>query len=677
MKSTLLAYFTVLAAFSAAAQTRIDLQSQGKNVDFSGASSTKPFRTGTQLPVSCTVGEAYFKTDAPAGENLYACTAADVWTIESGANPVPAVAGKANRVLSNDGSVPEWRAPGGDISGAPEATVVGGIQGRGISAAAPADGEVLRWNGPLGQWQPYPVSVPGGVNYSQAFTNESVVTIAGSAHGLGTASLIVACYDDATPAAALTPASVSVHPSTYDATVTFASATSGHCVVNGSGAGSSASTLGNNIFAPGTIQTFQGELIATEAERTAPVKAGATLPAACTAGDQFFKTNATPGQNLYFCTGTNTWTQMAGTQLLTSVFGRTGAVTAAAGDYSFAQISGSASNSQIATGVDAVKIGAGTVSNTVFGYLANVTADVQGQLNGKAAGSHSHSAAGDVSGDLESLTVTKIEGREVSAAAPSDGQALVWNAGGNTWQPGNVAGGGMTASQLTDFAVSRTSATVLTIGANCSSTAPCNARFGNTAYSFTHSCTATLSSGTGTAYVYIAAGGTLTVGHNVTSTASGCTAQSGVTNFPGDSIPLYTWTATSGAWDAAGGHDYRAMLSTKGVLAGTGVAAVESGGRTTVSVDPATVPTYLTGSATIDFPSMSQGACAPDQTFTLLGAAMGDAVAPGWPGTLESGLTGLMRVSAANTVAIRLCNLSGGTVDPASGTYRAVIVRSF
>jgi len=39
-----------------------------------------------------------------------------------------------------------------------------------------------------------------------------------------------------------------------------------------------------------------------------PVNRGTTLPSACTTGDMFFKTNATAGQNLFYCTSTNTWT---------------------------------------------------------------------------------------------------------------------------------------------------------------------------------------------------------------------------------------------------------------------------------------------------------------------------------------------------------------------------------
>ena len=52
-------------------------------------------------------------------------------------------------------------------------------------------------------------------------------------------------------------------------------------------------------------------LRATSATATAPLKAGtvASLPATCTIGDMYFATNATAGQNTYFCTATNTWTQ--------------------------------------------------------------------------------------------------------------------------------------------------------------------------------------------------------------------------------------------------------------------------------------------------------------------------------------------------------------------------------
>lgn len=49
-------------------------------VDFSGAASTAPMKSGTSLPGVCAVGQTYFKTDAAAGQNIYLCTAANTWS---------------------------------------------------------------------------------------------------------------------------------------------------------------------------------------------------------------------------------------------------------------------------------------------------------------------------------------------------------------------------------------------------------------------------------------------------------------------------------------------------------------------------------------------------------------------------------------------------------------------
>jgi hypothetical protein len=82
MKNRVLVFGWVLASsvLYTAAQTKVDLQTQGKSVDFTGASSTKPIKAGTALPATCSVGEFYFLTDAPPGANVYVCSATDVWT---------------------------------------------------------------------------------------------------------------------------------------------------------------------------------------------------------------------------------------------------------------------------------------------------------------------------------------------------------------------------------------------------------------------------------------------------------------------------------------------------------------------------------------------------------------------------------------------------------------------
>ena len=65
-----------------AAQTQVDLSTQSRHVDFSAASATKPAKTGTSLPVTCGLGEAFFLTTAAPGANWYLCTATNIWALQ-------------------------------------------------------------------------------------------------------------------------------------------------------------------------------------------------------------------------------------------------------------------------------------------------------------------------------------------------------------------------------------------------------------------------------------------------------------------------------------------------------------------------------------------------------------------------------------------------------------------
>jgi len=308
-----------------------------------------------------------------------------------------------------------------------------------------------------------------------------------------------------------------------------------------------------------------------------------------------------------------------------SVFGRTGAILAQTGDYNSSQITG-------------------TVS-------------------------------GDVSGNLSALVVTGIQGQPVAATPATNGQVLAWNAALAQWGPSTVSSGSG-SGVISTLGVALSNSTVLTIGAGCSAAAPCNVRFGSTVWSIQRPATATVASGTGTAFIYVDQTGTVTVGHNLSVTCSaGCQAQTGITSFPINTIPIATWTATNGTWDAQG-SDWRAWLSTRVLSAGQGIMVIDTGGTSTVAVDATVVPTYFKGSASLGFPGIPNGACAADQAISVPGAAPGDAVAPGWPALLP-GLFGTMLVSGANTIDVRLCNLSGMTVYPAIATFSATIIRSF
>lgn len=59
-------------------------------------------------------------------------------------------------------------------------------------------------------------------------------------------------------------------------------------------------------------------------------------------------------------------------------------------------------------------------------------------------------------------------------------------------------------------------------------------------------------------------------------------------------------------------------------------------------------------------------------TFTLTGAAVGDVVVVNPPAAIEAGLIATAFVSAANTVTVRVANITAGTVDAASATWSYV-----
>ena len=126
----------------------------------------------------------------------------------------------------------------------------------------------------------------------------------------------------------------------------------------------------------------------------------------------------------------------------------------------------------------------------------------------------------------------------------------------------------------------------LSIGANCGGGAPCNVRVGNTIFAFVNAMTATISAGSGTAYIYVSAAGVVTIGHNMTvACGGGCVAQLGITGFPADSYPLATWTANNGMWNQTG-VDARATEGRDLVTAGNGLSLSSSGGSMTLSVPP-------------------------------------------------------------------------------------------
>lgn len=244
-------YLVFWGCVLARGQTLVDLRTQSKSVDFTGANATKPYKSGSTLPLTCGTGEAFYNTSAAAGKNLYLCTATNTWTVQSG-NSLPDPTSNANTVLSNDGANPGWRPLGGDVSGPPQYLRVAGLQGRAVSSANPGDGQVLKWNAAAQDWEPGVAagsgsSLAAGIsNYAKTFTAATSVSILGTQHNLGTTNLIVGCFDTtSTLLKRIEPDAVTVNPVTFDLAITFAQAQTGSCIVNGSGGGSPISLGGD------------------------------------------------------------------------------------------------------------------------------------------------------------------------------------------------------------------------------------------------------------------------------------------------------------------------------------------------------------------------------------------------------------------------------------------------
>ena len=373
----------------------------------------------------------------------------------------------------------------------------------------------------------------------------------------------------------------------------------------------------------------------SSAATTKTAKTGAALPGTCSQGEIFFNTAAMPGANLYACTAANTWTAQGG--IVTPNYGK-----------SF--------TSATTLSISGAEHLLSTNNLVVTCYDASTPARMI--------------EADSITVDPTTYNVT------VTFAQPQSGRCVV-NGNSLFGTAGTGASGAQFISQLQDMAASvNSTSTALTIGAGCSTVTPCNVRFGNAVYALTSPATATLGSGaTGIAFIYVGSDGSVNVGSNMSVVCSGCNAINGVASYPANTIPLYTWTATNGVWTPIG-IDKRALLSTKILGASTGLTTVDTGSQTTIGIDTAVVPTYVSASGNLNFGTINNGACSAEMTFSAPRALAGDGVAPGWPANLPAGVLGRMRIVSNGTAGVQLCNFSGAAVS-VSANFQLTVVRSF
>jgi hypothetical protein len=90
--------FTNAGAFRAASAGTLDI---------SGAAHSTPAKVGlaANKPTTCSVGEQYFASDATAGQNIFGCTAANIWIPEGGGGggAVSSIFGRTGAVVASAG----------------------------------------------------------------------------------------------------------------------------------------------------------------------------------------------------------------------------------------------------------------------------------------------------------------------------------------------------------------------------------------------------------------------------------------------------------------------------------------------------------------------------------------------------------------------------------------------
>ena len=262
-------------------QTQLDLATQSKNVDFSGAMSTKPAKAGTAIPLSCTLGEAFFKTNAPPGQNLYGCTSPNTWSIIGGGT---AIASLGDFAASNTSPT---------------------VQKLGASCSDATPCQIRTGSVVFTMTTPVTVALSGSstngtvfwyLSPSQGFTagHNSAATLTCPA-GCTVDTGITAFPPDATPLWQTTftaNAWDAINPVTMD----------------------KRAFLSRNVIAPGPgVSSASDPTTGIQTLSTDPTIApryftGSSAPAgSCTAGRDFY--TDTSGAHLYFCSSTNTWTQ--------------------------------------------------------------------------------------------------------------------------------------------------------------------------------------------------------------------------------------------------------------------------------------------------------------------------------------------------------------------------------
>lgn len=299
-------------------------------------------------------------------------------------------------------------APAGDLTGNELTQTVIGLQGRSVSSAAPAGGQVLKWDATASAW------VPG---------TDSGFAAGGDLTGNATSQTVVGIQGRSVSSTA--PADGEVLKWNATATAWAPSADSGF---------SAGGDLSGNSLSQ-TVVGLQGHAVSVTVPNSGEV----------------LKWNGTawePATDAGF-SASGDLSGSASSQTVVGLQGHPVSSSSPSSGYVLAWDS----TAWVPTAYNSFSAGGDLTglphSQTVVGlqgHAVSSSAPSSGQVlkyDGSAwapGTDNAFSAGGDLSGSSSSQTVVAVQGRAVSSSSPSSGQVLSWS--GSAWEPATVAAGG-------------------------------------------------------------------------------------------------------------------------------------------------------------------------------------------------------------------------------------------
>jgi len=389
---------------------------------------------------------------------------------------------------------------------------------------------------------------------------------------------------------------------------------------------------------------------------TRPWAVSSASPSTCQAGQVYFNSSAAAGANLFACTATNIWSQIAGYTFSTplSLSGTTVSLpeASASTDGYLSQVDWNTFSSKQAAGSyltaltgDVTASGPGSATatlatvNSAAGQCGDSTHVCQITSNGKGlVTSQTPVAIVTTASQLTDLSTTATSSSATIAAG-------TWGVGNATY---SVSGVTVTVNSLTVSGASNSSPITLTVnsttGLHNGDTVMVSGVAGNTAANGTWTITVdngtqidlqgsagngaytsggvVAGSGNGVAYIEANDSGDISIYHSssagliLTCTGTCITNQATSPSFDADASPIAILTISAGQITAV--SDKRRFMSNRGITAGLGIAVTDTGGSASIAVDTTVARTtggnVFTGSNTftggyILVPAGSQPTC--------------------------------------------------------------------